>query len=504
MASLADLAPAVVRALERAGLAGSGALDAFADLPDEELRLVYADLIHGISGVDTDAHYEAFLGALRGAGTAAKRHRRALAHAPPSFAALWRPRCEDAPSPASAPLPPLPPAPLGQGPRWPTRLRRDLAAAQGPAAVRTAEDKDRDRWAKQAVEVIRAARLPSAVLSERSLDPGAFLARCLGGRRARTLRTRVRSWLQYSRWAAAGGIVVFPAGDDGIVAVIAYLEERAGEPCATTVPQEFLYALGFFEESGGVPEATRVSKSPVVARAVQDIGVSIDTRGAAGARKYKTKHTRRAMPSRYNLLASQVRRLRCVVEGWHHHESSAPPGDEADYENTYKQAQLAAHQYHWSHNVFSGHLERSSGLALRRAKPLLSTHAYRRRRQITRVANAMRHPDGLRAEVLQFVPHVDGKFAEGAQTDDDGDALQLEAAPDTSTDVSFPSVPGLIAVDFAGADGAAVLRIQSAVRGWLAKRAARALRLPEPTLARSSTAGIPCRYGQDCPWHRLS
>ena len=82
VAALSALEPAVVGALERAGLAGSGALDAFSDLPDAELRMTYMDLVSGTTGFNSDVHYEAFVGAVRGAGTAAKRHRRALAHAP--------------------------------------------------------------------------------------------------------------------------------------------------------------------------------------------------------------------------------------------------------------------------------------------------------------------------------------------------------------------------------------------------------------------------------------
>ena len=52
-------------------------------------------------------------------------------------------------------------------------------------------------------------------------------------------------------------------GQPGVAAVLEYLEARATEPCGRTVPQGVLDALKFIESAGGVPDADKVSSSPL-------------------------------------------------------------------------------------------------------------------------------------------------------------------------------------------------------------------------------------------------
>ena len=84
-----------------------------------------------------------------------------------------------------------PPEPEGAAPRWPTKLRRDLALVDDPQAQRKIEEKERCRWVEQALDVLEEDEYPVRKLAQGSTDPRAFLRRGFGGRRGSTVRTRV-------------------------------------------------------------------------------------------------------------------------------------------------------------------------------------------------------------------------------------------------------------------------------------------------------------------------
>jgi len=224
-------------ALTRAGLSAAGALDGMSDLPVAEVKLFLDSLLEGDS-VDIEGELELFLELIAASEGPAKRLRRSFAMAPAEVAAIWLPVAApvDAAPHSSRRLTPAPPPPADQLARWPTRLRRDLALSEGPAAAHAAEERERARWVDIIVGALRLAQLPAAVLAEKALDPDAVLRRCVGGRRARTLRTRARAWQKFQSWMGAAGQHGFPEGDDGVLLIVRYLEERASEPCARTVP----------------------------------------------------------------------------------------------------------------------------------------------------------------------------------------------------------------------------------------------------------------------------
>ena len=279
-AALSKLSPAVRTALTVAGLTQAGALDALGDTPPEELR----DFFNSIMGDDSlDDAYDKFLVAIKDCGGPARKIRRAYAVAA-TAAVVLLPEHRSLP-PSTRPLAlRLPPPPASAPARWPTHLRRDLAAADGPRAQGAVEEKERVRWVAQVAAILRASGLPSARLAEEALDPEAFLRRCAGGRRVRTLRLRVRAWRKVEAWLAAAGQSGFPRGDPGTLVMVAYLDARAQEPCARTVPSSIVMALSFFEDCGGVPQPDRVSAHPVLIRAVKDIEVTL-ARGEGHVRR---------------------------------------------------------------------------------------------------------------------------------------------------------------------------------------------------------------------------
>ena len=112
--------------------------------------------------------------------------------------------------------------------------------------------------------------------------------------------------------------------------------------------------------------------------------------------------------------------LRCMVEGWH----GNPPLFDKSYEDEYKEMQWKVHKRHLQHNALISQESkgsRFSGVALARAKPLLSPSAHRNARQDKRRADELRHPErgrkvwvvkdnadtvvsSLRSEAQEFTP----------------------------------------------------------------------------------------------------
>ena len=98
----------------------------------------------------------------------------------------------------------------------------------------------------------------------------------------------------------------------------------------------------------------------------------------------------------YTLLACQIRQIRMQIEEWPRNDAKQGQVHrlENNYEDMYKTTQWRAHKWHHEHNAIAEAEERNSGLALRRARPLLPTRVYRARRRHTRAANRWRHLSG--------------------------------------------------------------------------------------------------------------
>ena len=82
------------------------------------------------------------------------------------------------------------------------------------------ESGERERWIHEVKGIIGFYHLPMADLSMRSLDPEIVLRRATGGRRASTLRARVRAWLKGQAWFLNSGFLEFPGGDSGAIRVL--------------------------------------------------------------------------------------------------------------------------------------------------------------------------------------------------------------------------------------------------------------------------------------------
>ena len=142
---------------------------------------------------------------------------------------------------------------------WRVGSRRALDPDAGPKARELAEARDRRRQVEKLVEVIMVAELPALVASKEALDPSARLMRCGRGRRATTIRQRVREWLRFRQWLASAHGVMHPVCAQQ---VRDYVEVRLAEPCTRGVILEFQKALNFIEMAGEVREVDRLSRDP--------------------------------------------------------------------------------------------------------------------------------------------------------------------------------------------------------------------------------------------------
>ena len=221
------------------------------------------------------------------------------------------------------------------------------------------------------------------------------------------------------------------------------------------------------------------------------------------------------------MLAAQIRLLRAEVEGWP--RGHAAPRPEDTYEQRYKHAQWTSHREHLQLCAVAGSHERSSGQALRRARPFLSAGAYRRSRGVKRRADSRRHLDcqwrpvcqwrlvrRLRADAPAFLPLQCWETAAKLETEggqEHGPVLELQDLPVSKTDVSFePFRPTFADAAFCGERAAAALVVQRCFRRHSRRRSsARSAAASQEIHAEAPVQQPPprCAYGASCPWHRI-
>ena len=164
----------------------------------------------------------------------------------------------------------LPLAPCAPVAKWPTRLRRQLAVAEDLREQRL-EEEDRDRWVRSACGILLEDCYPVSELAAGKGDGHIYLKRVFGGRRARTLRLRVRLWQRVRGWLRASGRCLRPCGKQGVCDMIDYLEELAKGQCSRTHLRAVITALNLFETTGSVKAEERIATNALVTSTVADL-----------------------------------------------------------------------------------------------------------------------------------------------------------------------------------------------------------------------------------------
>ena len=155
------------------------------------------------------------------------------------------------------------PAPLA----LPAVLRR-IAPPGGPATAReVAEGAKRAEAVASLAEIVREARLPAAVRGALYVGQG---------RRAGTLRTRLRTWRKVRAWLLVTHGSPWPTG---VAAMVSYLEHLAEEPCPRSRVDAVAAALAFVEKAGGLQPSQAISADPLFLGAVAEIKLNLGSGG---------------------------------------------------------------------------------------------------------------------------------------------------------------------------------------------------------------------------------
>ncbi len=159
--------------------------------------------------------------------------------------------------------PPLPPA----RPRFGTSRRRSVDLVGDERGREKAEAEDRSKWLQKLTTIL--GNLDAASLrATRCRDNQRLVGALVGGRRASTLRARVRAWEKFQCWLRDARGVCQPTcvGD-----LVDYLLDRAAEPCGRSVIRSTFDMMRFAEEMTGVSLGERFTESGVVKGVVKGL-----------------------------------------------------------------------------------------------------------------------------------------------------------------------------------------------------------------------------------------
>ncbi len=139
-----------------------------------------------------------------------------------------------------------PPPPVRK--RFGTARQQAWAEDGGPRGRETAETAEQARWAERLRQQLVRLDAPIIRKVSGSRDPSRTLLLALGGRRASTVRARVREWGRYCQWLRRSRDLP-PRLDDALF--IDYLTDRADEPCTKSSLTAAYAAIKFIATVGG-------------------------------------------------------------------------------------------------------------------------------------------------------------------------------------------------------------------------------------------------------------
>ena len=139
------------------------------------------------------------------------------------------------------------------------RTRWQRIVYDGPTARKDAESAERDRWIQLLASLLRSTDTPMGKLIRENPSNVQLLG---GGRRAGTLRSRVRSVQKFLGWLAASHNISFPVHWRQLTE---YLQVRYSEPCVRGSLKLVHSSYIFFQEVAGIEDKLTDSAMYVVA-----------------------------------------------------------------------------------------------------------------------------------------------------------------------------------------------------------------------------------------------
>ncbi len=171
--------------------------------------------------------------------------------------------------------PPLPAAPA--------RRRTSLGPVIRTGATQTsaagAEAALRLRYAEELVDVLLQLNGPSVTHARQTTDVRAALRMTAGGRRARTLRARLRAWKTFAAWLAAAHNETWPTT---WTRVLDYGQVRSEEPCGRQTLLGLFTAVKFMEVAAGFNADRQITTSALYELATKELLTTVSARAGGG------------------------------------------------------------------------------------------------------------------------------------------------------------------------------------------------------------------------------
>ena len=145
--------------------------------------------------------------------------------------------------------------------RLPGESSEAAAGAAGSFSRGRAEVAGKVKRTKAAAAHVLGTDTPAGVWAAGHDDPLGELCLLAAGRRGGTLRGRVRVWSKYAAWLGTAFGCRFPKAREHLVA---YLRQRADEPCGKSTLRSFWGTIVFYETLAGVAEHSRLTRDSLV------------------------------------------------------------------------------------------------------------------------------------------------------------------------------------------------------------------------------------------------
>ncbi len=159
---------------------------------------------------------------------------------------------------------PLPPPPSSRAAVPRSRLRRGVRPGDDDATASAKDGRVRSGYVDEIVDVLIGLCCPTAEAAATSADPRATLSLVAAGRRASTLRARLRAWRAFVKWLQAAHGEPWPSSWRRL---LDYMMARVAEPCGKSTLLSIVYAATFWEKAAG----WRLTDDPLWEPAVQEL-----------------------------------------------------------------------------------------------------------------------------------------------------------------------------------------------------------------------------------------
>ncbi len=155
-----------------------------------------------------------------------------------------------------------------------------VARAAAPKGSASQEEQQlRQRLLDELVDLLLRLGGPVIEQARQTADPRAVLRLVAGGKRARTLRARLRAWRAFAAWLDTAHHEAWPSSWSR---VIDYGQVRADEPCGKQTLLGVFAAVRFVESASGFHADRQVTTSTLYAAAAKELLSGITARARGG------------------------------------------------------------------------------------------------------------------------------------------------------------------------------------------------------------------------------